>query len=178
MKTLYTLVLTSLVPFTLWAEEAPAPTLSDTATPEAAAPLAEPPLTEPPETEPPEKAPFGPVSASDVVLEELKFLKRPVVVFADSPMDPTFVRQMQLLERDLAALDERDVVLIIDTDPAAKSAIRQQLRPRGFSLVLMEKDMKPVIRKPLPWDVREIVAAIDKFPLRRQEALERYPSQR
>ena len=105
-------------------------------------------------------------------------LRRPVVVFADSPADPTFIRQMQLIERDLPALDQRDVVVIVDTDPAAKSAIRQKLRPRGFSLVLMEKDLKPVIRKPLPWDVREIVAAIDKFLLRRQEMLERQPSGR
>lgn len=156
MKTLYTLVLLSLVPFTLWAENAPAP-------------------VEPAAQETPA---VGPIAAADVVLDQLMFLRRPVVVFADSPADPTFIRQMQLIERDLPALDQRDVVVIVDTDPAAKSAIRQKLRPRGFSLVLMEKDLKPVIRKPLPWDVREIVAAIDKFPLRRQEMLERQPSGR
>jgi hypothetical protein len=121
---------------------------------------------------------FAPVAGVDVVLEELMFLKRPVAVFADSPNDPAFVRQMQLLERGLPDLASRDVILITDTDPAAKSAIRQKLRPRGFSLVLMDKDLKPVIRKPLPWDVREIVAAIDKFPLRRQEMLDQMPSGR
>ena len=151
MKTLYTLVLLLLVPVPLWAENAPAP-------------------VEPAAQETPA---VGPIAAADVMLDELMFLRRPVVVFADSPADPTFIRQMQLIERDLPALDQRDVVVIVDTDPAAKSAIRQKLRPRGFSLVLMEKDLKPVIRKPLPWDVREIVAAIDKFPLRRQEMLER-----
>lgn len=156
MKTLYTLVLLLLVPVPLWAENAPAPV--------------EPAVQETPAV--------GPIAAADVVLDELMFLRRPVVVFADSPADPTFIRQMQLIERDLPALDQRDVVVIVDTDPAAKSAIRQKLRPRGFSLVLMEKDLKPVIRKPLPWDVREIVAAIDKFPLRRQEMLERQPSGR
>ena len=156
MKKLYTLVLLSLVPFTLWAECAPTP--------------AEPAAQETPAV--------GPVAAADLVLEDLMFLRRPIVVFADSPADPTFTRQMQLIERDLPALDQRDVVVIVDTDPAAKSAIRQKLRPRGFSLVLMDKDLKPVIRKPLPWDVREIVAAIDKFPLRRQEVLERQPSGR
>lgn len=156
MKTLYTLVLLLLVPVPLWAENAPAP-------------------VEPAAQETPA---VGPIAAADVVLDELMFLRRPVVVFADSPADPTFIRQMQLIERDLLALDQRDVVVIVDTDPAAKSAIRQKLRPRGFSLVLMEKDLKPVIRKPLPWDVREIVAAIDKFPLRRQEMLERQPSGR
>ncbi|THD82170.1 DUF4174 domain-containing protein [Aliigemmobacter aestuarii] len=121
---------------------------------------------------------FAPVPGSEVVLEDLMYLKRPVVVFADSPNDPNFTRQLALLERDFAGLEARDVVLIVDTDPAAKSAIRQKLRPRGFSLVLMDKDLKPVIRKPLPWDVREIVAAIDKFPLRRQEMLERLPAGR
>ena len=156
MKTLYTLVLLLLVPVPLWAENAPAP-------------------VEPAAQETPA---VGPIAAADVMLDELMFLRRPVVVFADSPADPTFIRQMQLSERDLPALDQRDVVVIVDTDPAAKSAIRQKLRPRGFSLVLMEKDLKPVIRKPLPWDVREIVAAIDKFPLRRQEMLERQPSGR
>jgi len=156
MKTLYTLVLLLLVPVPLWAENAPAP-------------------VEPAAQETPA---VGPIAAADVMLDELMFLRRPVVVFADSPADPTFIRQMQLIERDLPALDQRDVVVIVDTDPAAKSAIRQKLRPRGFSLVLMEKDLKPVIRKPLPWDVREIVAAIDKFPLRRQEMLERQPSGR
>jgi hypothetical protein len=156
MKTLYTLVLLLLVPVPLWAENAPAP-------------------VEPAAQETPA---VGPIAAADVVLDELMFLRRPVVVFADSPADPTFIRQMQLIERDLPALDQRDVVVIVDTDPAAKSAIRQKLRPRGFSLVLMEKDLKPVIRKPLPWDVREIVAAIDKFPLRRQEMLDRQPSGR
>jgi hypothetical protein len=34
------------------------------------------------------------------------------------------------------------------------------------------------IRKPLPWDLREITHAIAKFPLARQEMLERYPSGR
>jgi hypothetical protein len=34
-----------------------------------------------------------------VVEADLLFLRRPVVVFADSPNDPAFVRQMQLLDR-------------------------------------------------------------------------------
>lgn len=113
------------------------------------------------------------VSSSDVVLADLLWLKRPVVVFADSPNDPNFIRQMQLLERNASDLADRDVLVITDTDPAANSAIRLKLRPRGFSLVLMDKDGEPEIRKPLPWDVREISRAIDKFPLRLQEVQDR-----
>jgi hypothetical protein len=121
---------------------------------------------------------FAPLPAAEVSLADQLYLKRPIVVFADSPNDPNFVRQMELLARAYASLEERDVILVTDTDPAARSEWRQKLRPRGFSLVIMDKDLTPVIRKPLPWDVREITAAIDKLPLRRQEVLERNPAGR
>jgi Domain of unknown function (DUF4174) len=114
---------------------------------------------------------FGPLSATDAVLADQMFVKRPVVVFAD-------IRQMDLLSRSYADLEERDVILVTDTDPAANSEWRHKLRPRGFSLVIMDKDLRPVIRKPNPWTVREITAAIDKLPLRRQEMLERSPAGR
>jgi hypothetical protein len=117
------------------------------------------------------------VASSDVVLADLLWIKRPLVVFADSPNDPN-LRQMQLLDRNAADLVDRDVLVITDTDPAANSALRLKLRPRGFSLVLMDKDGQAKLRKPLPWDVREITHAIDKFPLRLQEELDRYPAGR
>lgn len=112
---------------------------------------------------------FLPNQATEVVLGDLLYVKRPIAVFADSPNDPNFIRQMELLARDPAALESRDVIVVVDTDPEARTEWRKKLRPRGFSLVLMDKDLKPVIRKPLPWEVREITNAIDKFPLRRQE---------
>ena len=121
---------------------------------------------------------FTPVPAADVVMADLLYVKRPVVVFADSPLDPSFIRQMELISRDVTTLQDRDVIVVTDTDPAARSEWRLALRPRGFSLVLMDKDLKPVIRKPLPWDTREITHAIDKFPLRIQEVLERNPAGR
>jgi hypothetical protein len=122
--------------------------------------------------------PEGPVDAAGIVLADLLYVHRAVIVFADSPQDPNFIRQMQLLSRDPAALADRDALLIIDTDPAARSEVRRKFRPRGFSLVLVEKDGNAVIRKPLPWELREITNAIDKFPLRRQEVLERNPAGR
>jgi hypothetical protein len=99
----------------------------------------------------------------------LLWLARPVVVFADSPNDPRFVEQMALLESDLVELGIRDVIIITDTDPAAQSAFRQSLRPRGFSLVLIDKDGRVNARKPDPTSVREISRQIDKMPLRLQE---------
>ncbi len=130
------------------------------------------------EETPPEAPAFGPVAAVDAALDAQLFVKRPVVVFADSPNDPNFILQMELLARAYPDLEERDVILVTDTDPAADSEWRHKLRPRGFSLVIMDKDLRPVIRKPNPWTVREITAAIDKLPLRRQEMLERNPAGR
>lgn len=123
-------------------------------------------------------APTGPINAADLVLADLLYVNRAVIVFADSPNDPNYVSQMQLLARDPALLAERDALLIVDTDPAARTEIRLKFRPRGFSLVLMEKDGTAEIRKPLPWEMREITNAIDKFPLRRLEVLARNPAGR
>jgi hypothetical protein len=122
--------------------------------------------------------PQGPIDASEVVLADLLYVNRAVIVFADSPNDPNFIRQMQLLARDPSALADRDALLIVDTNPEARTEVRLKFRPRGFSLVLMEKDGTAVIRKPLPWEMREVTNAIDKFPLRRQEVLERNPAGR
>lgn len=94
---------------------------------------------------------------------------RLVVVFADAPGNPSFIRQMRALESGVTQLVERDVVVITDTDPAAASAWRRTLRPEGFSLVLIDLDGTVMLRKPVPWDIREISRAIDRFPLRRQE---------
>ncbi len=149
MRPLHALVLAALLPFAAAAEGSPA-----------------------------ETQPYGLLPAEEVVFADQMYVKRPLVVFADSPNDPSFIRQVDLLNRSLPMLEERDVIIVIDTDPEARSEWRQKLRPRGFSLVIMDKDLKPVVRKPNPWTVREIVAAIDKLPLRRQEMLEQNPAGR
>ena len=113
-----------------------------------------------------------PADKSD--LSEFLWTNRPVVVFADSPSDPRFVQQIELLERELDQLEERDIVVLTDADPAAKSPLRTKLRPRGFMLVLLGKDGGVRLRKPLPWTVRELSRVIDKMPLRQQEIRQRW----
>jgi hypothetical protein len=112
-------------------------------------------------------------SADTVTLEEFLWIKRPIVVFADSAADPRYVQQMQYLTSDLNALDLRDVVIITDTNPAERSPARTALRPRGFMLAIIDKDGGVKHRKPLPWVVSEISRAIDKMPTRQQEIQER-----
>jgi len=109
------------------------------------------------------------VAASDVDLFQYAWTHRPIFVFADSPFDPRFEEQISLLMDDAEELIIRDVVVITDTDPANMSALRKDLRPRGFGLVLMGKDGQVKLRKPSPWDVREITHAIDKWPIRLKE---------
>ena len=115
----------------------------------------------------------SPLPTEEADLDAYLWTARPVVVFADSDADPRFVEQMELLDRGASALEERDVVVITDTDPAARSAIRQKLRPRGFMLVLIGKDGGIKLRKPSPWDVRELSRVIDKMPMRLQELRDR-----
>ncbi len=107
--------------------------------------------------------------AAEIDLADFLWLARPIVVFADTPADPRFREQMALLDARPEELIERDVVIITDTDPEARSAVRRQLRPRGFMMALLGKDGDVKLRKPFPWDVRELSRSIDKMPLRQQE---------
>lgn len=107
--------------------------------------------------------------AADVSLADFLWLNRLIVVFADTDRDPAFQRQMELLSERPEALFERDVVVVIDTNPGEPTEIRTKLRPRGFSFVFIDKDGVVKLRKPAPWDVREISRSIDKTDLRQQE---------
>ncbi|MEO0946133.1 MAG: DUF4174 domain-containing protein [Pseudomonadota bacterium] len=119
-----------------------------------------------------QKDPTAVFDAADVDLTAFQWIARPVIVFADTAADPAFQRQLELLNDRLDELVERDIVLITDTTPAERSDIRTNLRPRGFMLTLIGKDGGVKLRKPFPWDVRELTRQIDKMPLRRQEIID------
>ncbi|SHG43167.1 DUF4174 domain-containing protein [Cognatishimia maritima] len=110
---------------------------------------------------------------SGLDISEFQWINRLVVVFSDSPADPRFVQQMEMLEARPDELAERDVIVLSDSNPAAESALRTKYRPRGFMMVLVGKDGTVYLRKPLPWDVREISRSIDKLPTRQQEIRDR-----
>ncbi|MEM9550555.1 MAG: DUF4174 domain-containing protein [Pseudomonadota bacterium] len=109
----------------------------------------------------------------DTDLNQFLWTNRPVIVFADTPADPRYSEQIERLRTDMDALVDRDVVVLTDTDPSARSPIRQKLRPRGFQLVLIGKDGGVKLRKPFPYSVRELGRTIDKMPMRQQEIRER-----
>lgn len=110
-----------------------------------------------------------------VDLDAYLWIARPLVVFADTPNDPRFVQQMQMLDAGASDLADRNVVVLTDTDPEASGPLRTRLRPRGFGLVLLDTDGSVVQRRPAPTTVREINGTIDRLPSRREETGSRRP---
>ena len=105
----------------------------------------------------------------DTNLKIYEWTHRPIVIFANSDRDPNFISQMEFLSEDIRALQERDIIVLIDTDPNFSSSLRKKLRPHGFAFILIGKDGQVKLRKPSPWNIREIARVIDKMPLRQQE---------
>lgn len=110
--------------------------------------------------------------AEGIDLAAFEYLARPLVIFAESPRQPQLLEQLRLLEEALGDLARRDVVVILDTDPDARTAVRRELRPRGFGVVLVDKDGRVILRQPAPTAVREIARAIDRTPIRQEELRE------
>ncbi len=112
------------------------------------------------------------VGAADLAqptLDELKWVARPIIVFADSPADPRLATQLANLDAEKAELDERDVVILVDSDPDTLSELRTRFRPRDFTVLVLGKDGEVKYRKPAPITSREVIRLIDRMPLRRQE---------
>ena len=105
----------------------------------------------------------------NTTLENFEWTQRPIVIFANSDKDPNFISQMEFLSEDINALKERDIIVLVDTKPNNSSSLRKRLRPHGFALILIGKDGQVKLRKPSPWNIREIARVIDKMPIRQQE---------
>ena len=117
--------------------------------------------------------PTDPLAPADVDLNALMWVARPLIVFADSPQDPNFQRQMQLLAADPESLVDRQVLVVADTDAQALSDLRRRFRPNGFAILLIDTNGRVLLTRPTPRPVREIAAAVDKSPQRRQELQDR-----
>tara|TARA_A100001015_G_scaffold124917_1_gene138432 strand:- start:639 stop:1061 length:423 start_codon:yes stop_codon:yes gene_type:complete len=105
----------------------------------------------------------------ETTIDGYLWVKRPVIIFANTDLDVNFQTQMKSLRQGAEELAARDVVVLVDTNPANKTALRKRFRPRGFAVLLMGKDGQIKLRKPFPWDARELSRSIDKMPMRQQE---------
>jgi hypothetical protein len=114
-------------------------------------------------------------AAAQPALDDLLWVSRPLVVFADTPNDPRLQQQLRLLSERPEDLTDRDVVVLTDSAPDEAGPLREELRPRGFGVVLIDKDGVVVRRFPSPVSAREIVNQIDRLPSRREETGSRRP---
>ena len=111
----------------------------------------------------------GSVVADEDPIAAYKWEARPVIIFADSEKDPRFQRQVANLSSRSDDMTERDVVILMDTDPSAGSALRQMFRPRDFQIILIGKDGEIKLRRPHPITAEDLNRQIDRMPMRRRE---------
>ncbi len=102
-------------------------------------------------------------------LEDFKWVARPIVVFADSPQDPRLLQQLTAFEGDMEELEARQVEIIVDTAADEDTPLRSRFHPRGFSVIVVDKDGDVIYIKPSPVTVSEVIRLIDRTPLRQQE---------
>lgn len=108
-----------------------------------------------------------PAGAQDDPLAEYRWVARPIIIFADSPRDPRVVEQLGEFELGRRDLEDRDVVVIVDTEQ--DSPLRDRFHPRDFQFLLIGKDGEVKYRKPDPVPVRELARVIDRTPMRLDE---------
>ncbi len=111
----------------------------------------------------------GGALAEDDPLAAYKWEARPVIIFADSEKDPRFQKQIANLSARSDDMTERDVVILMDTDPSADSALRKLFRPRNFQIILVGKDGQTKLRRPHPISAEDLNRQIDRMPMRRRE---------
>jgi len=114
-------------------------------------------------------APMTVFNASDISLSDFSWLARPIIIFANTEADPRVMEQIAFLNAVPEEVITRDIVIIVDTDATNLTELRTEFRPRGFQFVLIGKDGEVKLRKPRPWDIRELSRVIDKMPMRKQE---------
>lgn len=106
-------------------------------------------------------------------LAQYLWMARPIVIFADTPNDPRLLHQLREIEGSRDLLEERDVVVIVDTEPGPSrfdtTPLRTKFRPHGFNILLIDKDGEVKLRRPSPVTGSQLARMIDRLPLRQQE---------
>lgn len=115
---------------------------------------------------------FRPLPAEARDLGDMRWEKRPILVFAPAQSDPDYVRQMDLLRAAEAALAERDIVVLSDLDDRTPSPLRQGFQPGGFKIVLVGKDGGVKLERDDVTAPEDLMALIDTMPMRIREAAE------
>ncbi|WP_135505082.1 DUF4174 domain-containing protein [Roseovarius aestuariivivens] len=112
---------------------------------------------------------FRPLGADETALSPYRWKNRPLVLFAPSPDDPTYRAAMAKLAASEPDLRERDIVVLSDTAPDEKGALRQRLAPQSFLMLLVGKDGGIKLRSDSVIPVDTLRRTIDAMPMRQRE---------
>ncbi|MCA0996370.1 DUF4174 domain-containing protein [Alloyangia pacifica] len=112
---------------------------------------------------------FRPLPAEQRDLQDMRWDKRPVLLFAPSESDATYSQQMALFRQAEAELRDRDIVVLSDLRPDQPSPLRQGFSPGGFKLVLVGKDGGVKLEEDAVLSPEQLFAVIDRMPMRRNE---------
>ena len=104
--------------------------------------------------------------SAGVDLDTYHWQARPIIIFADDG-DPRLEQQLDLLRDARRHLQERENVVIVDTEDS--SPLRTRFRPSGFTVILVGKDGGEKLRKTRIVAPQELNALIDTMPMRRRE---------
>ena len=121
-----------------------------------------------------EPAELFPATNTTTTVESYRWARRPLLIFAERTEQSQI--QRALLKKHTAALAERDVVVLIDADPANQTALRQKYQPKGFEVLLLGKDGLIKTRQSTPVTAEELFRVIDAMPMRAREIKPKEPS--
>ena len=113
--------------------------------------------------------PAGAVPADEAQLRQFRWEARPLLVFAPSVEDPRLAAQMTAFRDAAEDLADRDMPVLVDTDPAAESALRRGIGPEDAVVVLIGKDGGVKYRGAAPVPVSELLDLVDGMPMRQSE---------
>ena len=116
-----------------------------------------------------EDALFKVESLKQASIDQYRWNKRPILVFASSGQDEGYTKQLDVLRSDRRGLAERDIVVLSDLDSRATGDLREALRIEGFEVVLIGKDGGVKLRSKTPVSLDRLFARIDSMPMRQRE---------
>ncbi len=128
---------------------------------------------------PPAPAAVAPAPAAG--LDQLRWKRRVVLVFAPTPEDARLRYQLSEFRRLTAGPDTRDLHLVVvagmrvegASDAAAALRDRFHIVLGGFRTFLIGKDGHAAVRSSAPIPAEEIARTIDAMPMRRDEVKQR-----
>lgn len=116
------------------------------------------------------------IAAQTPDLDGLRWSNRVFLLFAPDPHNPQLAQQKEMLDREKAGMEERDLKVFEITGHAPSD---EQLRDRfhvkadSFAVVLIGKDGSKKLKHSEPTEPKDIFKLIDSMPMRKNEMRQR-----